>query len=347
MSAIISFTSQPKPPADITSFKIQRSERPASGTIANAGDVNTTTNVITITFDAPTPSDGSLAGDLFIADGISYEIDTNDSTTITIISGIDLTPITALSFPLSVVVIDDMAEFGNFEDLATDTPTETTWDVDYIHQYTDSTGTDFDWYKTIPVNTAGVEGVASEAFRPENVTPTSYSIPARTIPKDRLWGLIGGTMEFEVESIVANERIDPIGNTVVCYVYKSPLLSGTGFQEITHFSMTRMDKGRDKGSWTIPSNLDAGDEYVAVYLANFYGLYTGASNADIEFASEYFELRHVPDTISGKMGRYVTVTQLRRSLQHIDSYISDELAADVEARNEFIYDHIKDAADFL
>ncbi len=347
MSVTVSFTSQPKPPADIASFVVQRSDRAATGTIALSGDVDDTTNIITITFDAPAPAVGELAGDYLIAGDVSYVIETNTASTITIDEDESITAIKSLSFPLSVIVIDDMAEYSDFTDLGTVSPSITTWDSTYQHQYIDSTGTNFDWYKVIPTNTAGVEGTVSEAFRASNVTTSSYSIPTRTTPKDRLWGLIGSTMEFEIEVTVANEVVDPVDNVVYCYPTSSPAITGGSYETLETITMIRVSKGRYKGSWTVDSSLSPGDEYTAIYKANFHGLYESATSNLVEFASEYFQLRNVPDTISGKMGKYTTVDELRKAFQNIDSFITDEHSTDINARNEFIYWHIGEAADIL
>lgn len=357
MSVTLNFTSPGNPPHNITSFQIQRSVRPASGTIAGAGDVNNVTKVITVSFTGTPPADDALRGDQMEIDGLLYTIIANTSTTITFKADNDLSTIT--TFPASFIIINDLAEFSTFETVGTLTVTPPFLESQ-VHQFTDSTGTIFDFYQIKSVDSGGTVSTDSltKPFRVGQVVNLALD-QQRTIPQDQLAGVIGGSMDFEVTVIIGGRRQDPKDNRVIADIFSPPHLSpNSRLTNIATLEMTRVGPAQYRTTWTIPTDapdavggftLFPADQYVVSYKGNFQGLLGASPDSFIEFASEMFTLSFLDGPIYGRFPPNATVEDLRKSFFEIDAYLPEALSSkeDVEARNEILQFHLQMASDKL
>lgn len=353
MSVTISFTSPGNPPNNITQFKIERSERSASGTIAAAGDVNNVTKVINVTFNGIPPADGALEGDQMHINGLLYRIVTNTSTSITFTSDTDLSTIS--TFPATFIVFNDLAEFEDFEEIGTVSPS-IPFTLNTIHQYTDSNGTMFDYYRIKSVDSGGTVSVdpLSDAFRPGQVVTLTVD-ERRLDPKDALKGIIGGSITFEVEVIMGGRRQDPKNNKVYADIFMPSYLSDLGkFQLIETLEMTRVGPARYRVTWNIPTETNAGttirpgDDYVVSYKGNFMGLVDAVPDNYIEFDNENFQLDWIDAPIHGRFPAYATVDDLRMTLFEIDAYLPEAIEkSDLDGRNKVLQYHLEQASDKL
>jgi hypothetical protein len=355
MSVVVNFTSAANPPNNINSFNIERAVRPASGSIAVVGDVNNITKVITVTFGTP-PADDALRGDQMHIGGVLYNIIANSSTTITFTPTTDLSTITV--FPAAFDVINDLAHFGNFELVGASTPS-IPFIASTVHQFTDSTGTIFDFYRIKSVDSGGT--VSSEPlstpFRVGQVISLSID-ESRKDPKDSLHGVIGGSMAFEVTVMSGGRRQDPKDNVVYADVFVPSYLAPNGqFSRIETVQLVRVGQAKYRGTWTIPSkapsavggfDLFPSDEYVVRYKANFLGLLEAAPDDLQEFDSELFSLTTIDGPIAGNFPPYATVEDLRLTFFEIDAYLPESIPkADVEQRNAVLQRHLQWASDKL
>jgi len=357
MSVVIDFTSPGNPPNNITSFQIERSVRAASGTIAAAGDVNNVTKVVTVTFDGTPPADNALLGDQMEIGGLLYNIIANTSTTITFSPTTDLSTIT--TFPTTFVVLNDLAEFSTFETVGTVTP-DVPFTDNVVHQYTDSTGTIYDFYQIKTVDSGGTVSAdpLTDPFRPGQVVNLAVD-EKRLTPKDQLAGIIGGSLSFEVTVIIGGRRQDPKDNRVVADVFTPPHISPNGrMTAIAELEMTRVGLGQYRTTWTIPTEapqavggftLYPDDQYIVAYKGNFTGLIGGAPDNFREFDSELFSLRFLDGPIHGRFPANATLEDLRQTFFEIDAYLPEALSekTDVEARNKVLQYHLERASDKL
>lgn len=354
MSVTINFTSPGNPPHNISQFRIERNVRAASGSIALAGDVNNVTKVITVTFSGTPPADGALAGDQMHIDGNLYRIITNTSTTITFDTSDDLSTIAA--FPAAFIVLNDLSEFEIFETVGSITPT-LPFNSNFVHQFTDATGTIFDFYQVKAIDAGGTVSAEplSEPFRPGQVVGLVID-EKRTDPKDSIKAVIGGSITFEVEVMIGGRRQDPKSNTVLAELYMPSYLSPNGkFTLMETLTMTRVGKARYRATWTVPQTipnlsltLRPSDEYVVSYKANFLGLVDAAPSSYLEFDSEYFTLDTLDGPVYGNYPAYATVEDLRQTFFQIDAYLPEDIEKiDVEGRNKVLQYHLSRASDKL
>jgi hypothetical protein len=355
MSVVVSFTSPANPPHNIVGFNVERSLRPASGTIAAGGDVNNVTKVVTVTFNGVPPADGALAGDQMHISGSLYRILTNTSTTITFTSDTDLSTITV--FPASFEVMNDLAEFGDFELQGSVTPT-VPFNASVVHQFTDSTGTIFDFYRVRSVDSGGnISAPLTDPFRVGQVVKVQLD-EDRTAPKDRLTGIRGGSITFEVTVIVGGRRQDPKNNEVFMDLYAPPYITPTGTMvNIQQIPMARVGLGQYRATWVVPTHapqvaggfaLIPTDEYIVTYRANFFGLLDAEPDQLKQFDSELFTIQEMDGPVFGRFPAYATISDLRKTFFNIDEYLPEALdRADVEGRNEILQWHLERATDKL
>lgn len=357
MSVTLSFKSPGNPPHNITGFQVERSVRPASGTIAASGDVDNITKIVTVTFSGTPPADNELQGDQMEVDGLLYTIIANTSTTITFKSTVDLS--TIVSFPASFIIINDLAEFSTFETVGTLTVVPPFTDNE-VHQYTDSTGTIFDFYQIRTVDSGGTvsDEALSAPFRVGQVVNLAID-QERTTPIDQLVGVIGGSIDFEVTVMIGGRRQDPKDNQVTATIYSPPSVSPySKMTEIETVTMTRVGPAQYRVTWPIPLNaptivggftLFPSDDYTVSYKGNFQGLIGSAPSNYVEFASEFFTLKFIDGPIYGRFPPNATISDLRKSFFEIDAYLPEALSTkeDVEARNEILQFHLQMASDKL
>jgi len=353
MSVTINFTSPGNPPHNITQFQVERSTRPASGTIAALVDIDNVTKVVTVAFDGTPPSAGTLRGDSMYIDGTVYRIVTNTTTTITFTEDTDLSTIT--TFPATFLIINDLAQFSDFEVVGTITPT-TPFQAETLHQYTDATGTIFDYYRIKTIDSGGTvsENALSEPFRPGQVITLTVA-ERRQDPKDALKGIIGGSITFEVEVMIGGRRQDPRDNRVVADIFMPSYLSDSGkFQLVASLEMTRVGLSRYSVTWTIPTQTSTGqqirpgDDYVVSYKANFMGLVDAVPDNLIEFDSEIFTLDFIDGPVFGNFPAYATLEDIRQNLFEIDAYLPEAIdRTDLEGRNKVLRFHLERASDKL
>jgi len=354
MAITISFTSPANPPHNITSFQVERSKRPASGSIVLAGDVNNVLKVVTVVFSGPVPANGALAGDQMHIAGLVYRIVTNTSTTITFTTDTDLSTIT--SFPASFDILNDLAEFGEFDVMGTVTPA-LPFNANDVHQYTDSTGTIFDFYRIKSIDSGGNLSInsLSAPFRPGQVVTLTVT-DRRLTPKDSLRGIIGGSVTFEVEVILGGRRQDPKDNVVYADVFIPSQLAPNGqFMLLASLQMARVGMARYQTTWNIPASIPSlgvaiipSDDYVVSYKANFIGLVNAAPNSYIQFDSEYFSINLLDGPVHGRFSAYATIDDLRMTFFEVDAYLPEAIKkTDVEARNKVLQYHLETASDKL
>ncbi len=353
MSVTINFVSPGNPPYNITQFRVERSVRPARGTIASVGDINNTTKVVTVTFIGGTPSNGALAGDQMHINGLLYRIVTNTSTTITFTSDTDLSTIT--SFPASFIIINDLAEFEEFELMGTITPS-LPFTLNTVHQYVDSTGTIFDFYRIKTVDSGGSVSLTplNDPFRPGAVAALILD-EKRLDPKDGLKGILGGSITFEVEVMIGGRRQDPRDNKVFADVLMPSYLSPTGkFERLVALEMVRVGFARYRVTWDIPRITTTGltvhpsDDYVVSYKANFVGVINPDPNNLIEFDNEHFTIEYIDAPIYGRFPAYATIEDLRQTFFEVDAYLPESIdRSDVENRNKVLQYHLERACDKL
>lgn len=357
MSVTLNFTSPGNPPNNIASFQIERSVRAASGTIAVVGDVDNVLKVVTVTFTGTPPADGALAGDQMHIGGLLYTIVTNTSTTITFTSDTDLS--TIVTFPAAFDILNDLAEFSSFEVVGSVAPT-IPFTESIVHQFTDATGTIFDYYRIRSVDSGGTvsDNPLTKPFRVGQVVNLAID-DARNIPKDNLKGVIGGSVTFEVTVMIGGRRQDPIGNAVTAQLFAPSYLAPNGqLTEIANLQMTRVGLGRYTVTWTIPENAPASvggfalfpsDQYLVSYKANFQGLVSPSpATNSTEFDSELFELTRLDGPVHGQFPPDATVEDLRMTFFEIDAYLPESIPkSDVEGRNKVLMFHLKRASDKL
>jgi len=356
MAVTISFSSPGNPPHNIVSFRVERSVRPASGSIALVGDVNNVTKVVTVTFTGPVPANGALVGDQMHISGLLYRVLTNTATTITFTADTDLSTIT--TFPASFIIINDLAEFSSFELAGTVSPI-LPFPASLLHQFTDSTGTIFDFYQIKTIDSGGSISLEplTKPFRPGQVINLAID-EIRKDPQDSLTGLIGGSITFEVEVIVGGRRQDPKDNVVVADVFIPSYLAPDGqFRVIERITLARVGPARYRGTWSIPQTTNngfgsfqvhPGDDYVVSYKGNFLGMIGSAPNSLIEFASEMFTLTNIDGPIFGRFPSYATAEDLRQTLFEIDAYLPESiLKTDLNGRNKVLQYHIERSSDKL
>jgi len=356
MAVTISFSSKGNPPSNISTFNIYRSVRPASGTITSALDLNNVSKIATVTFTGAPPSNNALIGDQMHINGLLYRITANTSTTITFTSDTNLSTIT--SFPASFIILNDLAEFGSFDFVGTVSPT-LPFSSNLVHQFTDNTGTIFDFYNIKTIDSGGNVSAdyIGKAFRPGQVV-TIASDDARTAPKDDLSGVIGGSITFEVEVIMAGKRQDPKDNYVVADIYQPSYVSKTGVvSQIDQIVMTRVGQGKYRGTWNCLPTITNGfgqfqiyacDEYFVSYRGNFYGLLNATVDSLVEFDSELFSIRAIEGQIMGRFPAYATIEDLRLTFFNIDSYLPESIdKTNLDARNRFLQYHLERASDKL
>lgn len=353
MSVTINFTSPGNPPHNISQFQIERSVRPASGTIAALVDIDNVTKVVNVAFTGTPPAAGTLRGDSMYIGGLLYRISTNTTTSITFTEDTDLSTIT--TFPATFIIINDLAQFSTFEIVGTITPT-LPFQAETLHQYADSDGTMFDYYQVRTIDSGGTvsENALSEPFRPGQVI-TLTNAERRSDPKDALKGIIGGSITFEVEVMIGGRRQDPRDNRVVADIFMPSYLSDSGkFQLVASLEMTRVGLSRYAVTWSIPTQTTAGqqirpgDDYVVSYKANFMGLVDAVPDNLIEFDSEIFTLDFIDGPVFGNFPAYATLEDLRQTLFEIDAYLPESIEkADLESRNKVLRYHLERASDKL
>lgn len=352
MSVTVNFTSPANPPHNIAQFQIERSKRSATGSISGSGSINNTTKVVTVTFGTP-PASNELAGDQMLINDIVYTIVTNTTSTITFTAETDLSTIT--SFPASFVVLNDLAEFGDFDVLGTVTP-NIPFKTYQVHQYIDSSGSIFDYYRIKTINSGGIlsSKALSNPFRPGQVVSLAID-DRRLTPKDQLKGIIGGSVTFEVEVIMGGRRQDPKDNLVVADVFMpAPFAPGGAMTLIDTVTLTRVGLARYQGTWTIPQTtvhqitIVPSDDYLISYKANFAGLLNASPDQYQEFANEYFTIDLIDGPIYGRFPAYATIDDLRMTYFEIDAYLPESIdKTDVEARNKVLQYHLETASNKL
>jgi hypothetical protein len=353
MSVTINFVSPGNPPYNITQFKIERSVRAARGLIALVGDINNITKVVTVSFIGGTPTNGALAGDQMHINGILYRIVTNTATTITFTADTDLSTIT--SFPASFIILNDLAEFEVFEVMGTITPS-LPFTLNTVHQFTDSTGTVFDFYRIKTVDAGGTVSASplNDPFRPGAVAALILD-EKRSAPKDELKGILGGSITFEVEVMIGGRRQDPRDNRVFADVMMPSYLSPTGkFEKLITLEMVRVGFARYRKTWDVPRitsqglTLHPSGDYVVSYKANFVGLILPPPSNLIEFDSEMFTLEYIDAPIYGRFPAYATIDDLRQTFFDVDAYLPESIdRTDVENRNKLLQYHLERACDKL
>jgi hypothetical protein len=355
MAVIVNFSSPGNPPHNIVGFNVERSLRPASGTIALLSDINNVTKVVAVTFIGTPPAAGELAGDQMHISGSLYRILTNTTSSITFTPDVDLSTIT--SFPASFVILNDLAEFSSFELVGSVTPTVPFTD-NTVHQFSDATGTIFDFYRIRSVDSVGtVSPPISRPFRPGQVVNLAIG-EERKEPKDALIGVIGGSITFEVTVMVGGRRQDPKDNIVYADLfapsYVTPNHVMTLFQTLT---MVRVGLGKYRVTWTVPTNvpqnaggfpLIPGNEYVVSYKANFTGLLNQQPQSVKQFDSEFFTIQSFDGPVFGRFPAYATIDDLRMTFFNIDEYLPEALdRTDLEGRNAILQYHLEQASDKL
>lgn len=347
MSVTINFTSPASPPNNIAQFRVERSVRTASGTVTA---INNVTKITTVTFTSP-PADGSLAGDQMLIGSLVYTILTNNSSTITFVATADLSTISISS---AFVVLNDLAEFGTFETMGIVTPT-LPFQAYEVHQFVDSTGSIFDFYRIKTIDSLGNPSVnpLTAPFRPGQVVTLSVD-DRRLTPKDQLKGIVGGTIVFEVEVIMGGRRQDPVGNVVYADVFiPASLAQGGHFTLLDTITFSRIGLARYKANWTVPGTFQGqalipNDNYVISYKANFFGLINAAPNNYTEFDSEYFAIDRLDGPIMGRFPAYATIDDLRMNFFQIDAYLPEGVnKTDTEARNKVLQYHLERASEKL
>jgi len=93
-------------------------------------------------------------------------------------------------------------------------------------------------------------------------------------------------------------------------------------------------------TWDIPANLTPLDEYIISYEAVLGG-------QSLNFGDEYFTVGAAAGQIGIKSPVYATVNDVRKKKFNIDDYMPPSTRADVNARNNIIEDHLKDASNRL
>lgn len=355
MAVVINFSSPGNPPHNIVGFNIERSVRPAAGTIALSGDVNNITKVVTVSYTGVPPADGSLAGDQMHVNGLLYRILTNAASTITFTADTDLSTIT--SFPASFLILNDLAEFGSFEVVGNMTVTPP-FTVNTVQQFNDSTGTIFDFYRIKSIDSGGNISIPlARPFRPGQVVNLAID-EERKEPKDALIGIIGGSITFEVTVILGGRRQDPKDNEVyVDILAPSYITPNHVVTLITTLKMVRVGLGRYRITWNIPTNappaagsfpIVPGDEYMASYKGNFVGMIGAAPDALRQFDSELFTIQFLDGPVFGRFPAYATIDDLRKTFFNIDAYLPEALdSTDLEGRNAILQYHLETASDKL
>lgn len=92
--------------------------------------------------------------------------------------------------------------------------------------------------------------------------------------------------------------------------------------------------------WNIPANQHPIDEYVVKYKATL-------GTVEYDFGDEYFGVIVAAGMIGLKRPSYATVDDLRRKKFNIDDYLPKTMAADLNARNALMENHLNDAASRL
>jgi len=356
MAVTISFSSPGNPPHNIVSFRVERSVRPAAGSIALVGDVNNVTKVVIVAFSGPVPAIGALAGDQMHIGGTLYRVLTNTATTITFTADTDLS--TIVSFPAAFVIVNDLAEFSSFEFVGLVSPT-LPFPATLVHQFNDPTGTQFDFYQVKTIDSGGNISLEplTKPFRPGQVITLAID-EIRKAPKDSLTGIIGGSITFEVEVIVGGRRQDPKDNVVNAEIFIPSYLAPDGqFRVVESIVMARVGPARYRATWAVPTNISnpfgnftvyPADDYVVSYKANFIGLVGSAPDSFIEFASEMFTLVASDGPIFGRFPSYASVEDLRQTLFEIDAYLPESIPkTDLNGRNKVLQYHIERASDKL
>lgn len=349
---VLSFTSGGNPPNNIVGFNIERSVRPASGDITNVNDI---TGVLTVTFSGTPPADDALIGDQLMIEGdLLFTVLANTSSTITLSQDSDFSTISTESF----IIINDLAEFGTFEIVGSITPTLPFKDT-FIHQYTDSTGTMFDYYQIKSVDSAGTVSASAltSPFRPGQVVNLSIDTP-RDTPQDSLLGTIGGSVTFEVTVILGGRRQDPKSNIVYAEVYMPSYLAPNGVMtQLVSIPMVRTGLAQYRVTWTIPTSVQVGatsvtiypsDDYIISYKGNFCGIISTAPDSYQEFASEFFTITAFDGPVFGRFPAYATIDDLRKTFFEIDAYLPEVFGqTDTESRNTILQYHLETASDKL
>jgi hypothetical protein len=348
---VVNFTSPASPPNNISGFQIERSRRSASGSIASAPAVNNTTKVITVTFDDAVTA-GALIGDQMLIDGLLYSIVGNTSNTITFSSTTDLSSI--VTFPATFVVLNDLAEFSDFDVVGSVTPT-LPFNQSFIHQFTDASGSIFDFYKIKSIDSGGTvsRSYLSGAFRPGQVVSLALD-EKRSDPKDTLVGVRGGSITFEVEVVMGGRKQDPKDNVVYGEIYAPAYMSNTAnILHLDTIQLVRVGVGRYRATWNVPNSVGSftlypNEDYFIVYKANFFNMAANVMDSLIEFESEFFAITAAQGPIAGRFPSYARPEDVRMMLFNIDGYLPESVAKnDLEARNKIISYHLETASDKL
>ena len=227
-----------------------------------------------------------------------------------------------------------------------------------IHQVADSTGTIFDFYRIRSVDSGGnVNSPLSDPFRVGQVAKIRLD-EDRTDPKDKLHGIRGGSITFEVTVIVGGRRQDPKNNEVFAELYAPPYITPTGtLAHIQQLSMVRVGLGQYRTTWVIPTHapqaaggfpLIPTNEYIIGYKANFFGLLDAEPDQLKQFDSELFTIQEMSGPVFGRFPSYATINDLRKTFFNIDEYLPEALdKSDVEGRNAILQWHLELATDKL
>jgi hypothetical protein len=165
----------------------------------------------------------------------------------------------------------------------------------------------------------------------------------RTEPKDTYVFVKGTTAVFKTIFTSDSIPINVDGNTVPkADIFQPKFLSGSGSpipQIITTLdgSLVPGQQYEYQFTWDIPQNQHPLDEYIISYKAYYGGLL-------LNFGDEFFTISWSSGQVGIKSPSYATVSDVRSKKFNIDDYLPVVLKNDLNARNNIIESHLRDAA---
>jgi hypothetical protein len=88
--------------------------------------------------------------------------------------------------------------------------------------------------------------------------------------------------------------------------------------------------------WSIPNTQTPIDNYIISYSASLNG-------QEINFGSEYFEVKAFAGSVAIKTPAYATVDDVRKHKFNIDSFLPEDFKKDLQTRNQLIEEHLQNA----
>ena len=168
----------------------------------------------------------------------------------------------------------------------------------------------------------------------------------RTTPIDALVFIRGTTAIFKI--IFQNNGVSTtvdVGTKPILTILQPAFLSTSGspLPGILATIEGVLEPGQDfeyRFEWSVPTNTIPLDRYVAAYAATIGGMLN-------EYGQEFFTIQTTSGVVGIKPPAFATVNDVRKKKFNIDDYLPKFFKDNLQARNDIIEDHLRDATQRL